>query len=273
MLTTALALCGSGCAGSGAGLDSNGRPVGSGGSDAGPTTPDFRSLQDTVFTPICSVCHAGGSAPQGLRLDDTNSYSLLVDVPSTEVPAILRVKPGDPDNSYLVQKIEGHAAIGAQMPLGEPPLTADTVSAIRQWVTDGAPAPHVLAQPAVLRMTTMAPAPGDIVGSPPHVVIAFSEELDATRIDADSVRLERFTDESPNDVMQAIATDWTLLGRTPHALLLVPHPALAPGHYRIVARAGAGIEIADIGGHVLHGDARTGAGDWLLGTFDVVQEP
>jgi hypothetical protein len=29
------------------------------------------------------------------------------------------VKPGDPDNSYLVQKIEGRASVGGRMPLGE----------------------------------------------------------------------------------------------------------------------------------------------------------
>jgi len=60
--------------------------------------------------PICSVCHIGGAAPEGLRLDAADSFNLLVGVPSTEVPSLLRVKPGDPDNSYIIQKLEGHAA-------------------------------------------------------------------------------------------------------------------------------------------------------------------
>ena len=113
-----------GCAGNGAGLDEGGRPLPPGGGSGGPLTADFASIQEHVFTPICTACHAGGGAPQGLRLDATNSYALLVGVPSTEVPSILRVKPGDPDHSYLVQKLEGHAAVGAQMPFGGPPLSA-----------------------------------------------------------------------------------------------------------------------------------------------------
>src|SRR6201996_995561 len=126
------------CAGNGEGLDANGRPLAPGGDVSLPLSDDFESLQENIFTPICSVCHAGGSAPQGLRLDAANSYNLLVGVPSTEVPSILRVKPGDPDNSYIIQKLEGHAAVGAQMPLGGPYLTTDTIAFIRQWISNGA---------------------------------------------------------------------------------------------------------------------------------------
>jgi len=94
----ALSLCG--CSGSGAGLDSNGQPL-SGSSSGGQValSADFDAIQANVFTPICSVCHAGATAPEGLRLDAAHSYSLLVNVPSTEEPSILRVKPGDPTNS------------------------------------------------------------------------------------------------------------------------------------------------------------------------------
>jgi hypothetical protein len=128
-----------GCGGgSGDGLDANGRPLGEGDDASGPLTPTFNSIQSHVFTPVCSVCHAGGSAPQGLRLDAVNSYAMLVGVSSTEVPSLKRVAPGDPDNSYLVQKIEGHASVGARMPLGGPYLDANTVAMIRQWITNGA---------------------------------------------------------------------------------------------------------------------------------------
>jgi hypothetical protein len=136
----AAALMVAGCGGgSGEGLDSNGRPINEGGSGGGPLEPTFDSIQANIFTPICSVCHAGGSAPQGLRLDAANSYAMLVNTPSVEVPSLLRVKPGDPDNSYMIQKIEGHAAVGARMPFGGPYLDDATIATIRQWVTDGAP--------------------------------------------------------------------------------------------------------------------------------------
>src|SRR5450432_652689 len=92
------------CAGNGDGLGADGRPMASGGAPQ-PLSADFASLQANIFTPICSACHAGGGAPEGLRLDADNSYNLLVGVPSTEVPAVLRVTPGDPDNSYIIQKL------------------------------------------------------------------------------------------------------------------------------------------------------------------------
>src|SRR5271170_5779847 len=111
------------CAGNGEGLDANGEPIGSGGNPGEPLTADFQSIQDNVFTPICVRCHSGASAPEGLQLDADHSYALLVGVPSTEVPSLDRVKPGDPDDSYLVQKLEDAPGIvGVQMPFGGPYL-------------------------------------------------------------------------------------------------------------------------------------------------------
>jgi len=136
-LTLSLALALAGCAGSGEGLDQNGQPV-TAGSGSQPLTADFASIQSNVFTPICTACHAGATAPEGLRLDGTDSYALLVNVPSTEDSSVLRVSPGDPDNSYLIQKLEGHAAVGARMPYGGPYLADTVIAVIRQWISDGA---------------------------------------------------------------------------------------------------------------------------------------
>ena len=126
------------CAGNGEGLDANGRPPGSGDPGGGPLVATFDSIQANVFTPICTTCHAGAGAPQGLRLDAANSYANLVNVASHEVPSLKRVEPGDPDNSYLVQKVEGTAAVGGRMPLGRAPLTAQQIALIRQWISEGA---------------------------------------------------------------------------------------------------------------------------------------
>lgn len=131
-----LAGCGGG---SGEGLDANGRPLGEGGGGVGGApTATFASIQERVFTPVCTACHAGAAAPIGLRLDAGSSYALLVGVPSGEVSSLLRVAPGRPDDSYLVQKLEGHAAVGARMPLGGPYLDAETIGLIRQWISAGA---------------------------------------------------------------------------------------------------------------------------------------
>jgi len=123
---------------------------GSGGSIAPPPPPlppppppfgaNFSEIQASVFTPTCAVsgCHTGAGAPQGLRLDEATSYAMLVNVASTENGALMRVNPGNPNDSYLIQKLEGTASVGQQMPRGGPPLPQATIDFIRQWITDGA---------------------------------------------------------------------------------------------------------------------------------------
>ncbi|MCA9772222.1 MAG: hypothetical protein KC466_07415, partial [Myxococcales bacterium] len=129
----------SGCGGSGRGLDANGRPIGEGGG-GGPLVATWRSIQDNIFTPRCTECHAGGAAPLGLRLDEAVSYEQLVGVRSVQIPQLFRVDPGDPDASYLVQKVEGAAGIlGGRMPLERAALSAQQIAVIRQWIADGAP--------------------------------------------------------------------------------------------------------------------------------------
>src|SRR5215468_6159190 len=105
------------CAGNGEGLDMNGRPLMGGGSSSGGAalTADLKSIQDNVFTPICTQCHEGAAAPLGLRLDEASAYAMLVNAPSVEVSSLNRVTPGDPNNSYIIQKLEGRAAVGGQM--------------------------------------------------------------------------------------------------------------------------------------------------------------
>lgn len=104
------------------------------------TPVTFDDLQTSIFTPSCAVsgCHTGASPPQGLRLDAGFAFSNLVNVASTEVPSLLRVDPGNPNNSYLVQKLEGTAAVGARMPFGGAPLDQALIDDVREWITNGA---------------------------------------------------------------------------------------------------------------------------------------
>jgi len=132
---TAIALI-SGCAGEGTGLDEYGKPLGP---SAVVLAPTFTSVQDNIFTPICTRCHSGASAPLGLVLDASVSRANLVGVPSVGLPTVLRVNPTLPDSSYLVWKIEGRTTIvGERMPLGLAPLSSEEVAAIRDWIEDGA---------------------------------------------------------------------------------------------------------------------------------------
>ena len=79
------------------------------------------------------------AAPQGLRLDEQNSYDSIVNVISQERPDLFRVQPNNPDNSYLIRKLEGGPDIaGAQMPLNLTPLSQETINSIRVWISQGA---------------------------------------------------------------------------------------------------------------------------------------
>ena len=66
------------------------------------------------------------------------SFANLVGVTSRQQPSLSRVAAGDPDNSYLVQKIEGTAASGQRMPLGGGVLDQAVIDDIRLWIANGA---------------------------------------------------------------------------------------------------------------------------------------
>jgi hypothetical protein len=248
-----------GCSGNGQGLDQNGQPISAGGSTGGPVTADFQSIQDNVFTPICSKCHIGASAPEGLQLDATHSYNLLVGVPSNEQPSLLRVKISDPDNSYMVHKIEGLAGIvGGQMPLGETPLPQATITAIRQWITNGAPnvpAPAAKSQPAaavtqapVFAVQTTAPLDTATVKAPlPQIVVTFTQDVDASLINDTTVALERIDPASaaPGGAVPMPATK-RLAPSNLAVLLITPSTPLEPGVYRVTLRGTGGGALADM---------------------------
>src|SRR5206468_11973127 len=103
--------------------------------------PTLASIQDNVFTVTCAVpgCHGGAGAQQGLRLDPGFSAGNLINVPSPRDPNLIRVVPGDPDASFIIQKLQGTQTLGDRMPDGGPYLTTATVNVIRQWIQDGAP--------------------------------------------------------------------------------------------------------------------------------------
>ena len=110
---------------------------------ANDTTPTLSNIQTTIFNASCAVsgCHRGSDAPLGLDLSAGNAHDNLVNVSSQEVPDLLRVEPGNPDDSYLVRKIEGGPNIVSErMPRGRPPLSDEQIQLIRAWIEDGAPA-------------------------------------------------------------------------------------------------------------------------------------
>lgn len=120
---------------------------------AGPTPnlePTFSSIQTEIFNTtdvsgrsLCTGCHTnvGRNPASGLNLVPGSSYAALVNRPSVAKPGAILVIPGDPDGSYLVQKLEGATGIiGQRMPrTGGPFLTPGQMLIIRRWIEVGAP--------------------------------------------------------------------------------------------------------------------------------------
>jgi hypothetical protein len=120
---------------------------------AGPTPslePTFASIQQEVFEKTdsagrtaCVNCHTnnGGRNPSGgMNLNHDVAYDQLVRVASARKPGAVRVIPGDVENSYLIQKVEGLSTIvGSRMPLNSPPLTDGQIAILKRWIEIGAP--------------------------------------------------------------------------------------------------------------------------------------
>lgn len=119
----------------------------------GPTPnlqPTFSSIQTEIFETtdasgrqLCTGCHtAAGRAPAGgLNLTAAASYAALVGGASVTKPGEVRVIPGDPENSYLIHKLEGRPGIvGLRMPRTNGPfLTEGQMLVIKRWIELGAP--------------------------------------------------------------------------------------------------------------------------------------
>ncbi len=111
-------------------------------SSAGPAT--FAEVFTVVLDQRCS-CHAGASHSTGFAFDGNQetAYGVLVDVASSEAPALDRIEPGSLADSYLWAKVTGTQAdvggSGGQMPLSGGPLNASELGLIQSWIEDGAP--------------------------------------------------------------------------------------------------------------------------------------
>lgn len=103
-----------------------------------PLQVTFSSIQDNIFTPKCvnAGCHPGGGAPMSLAKGV--AFNNLVNVTATRYSPMVRVKPGDADNSVLYLKVKGDPQTGFRMPFGAGPLSNDEIDSIRDWINQGA---------------------------------------------------------------------------------------------------------------------------------------
>ena len=128
---------------------------------ASPVTPDAflgfcseRSPVDPTYTNVqrlfqaCTSCHGTGVE---LPLSPAVSYANLINAvpPSYTVPptdescGVVLVKPGDPDGSYLYQKVAlDQPCAGSRMPVSDigaaAPLAACAQAVIHDWIAQGA---------------------------------------------------------------------------------------------------------------------------------------
>jgi len=95
----------------------------------------FSSIQDQLFSPTCATagCHGGTQSP---NLSAGKAYNNLVNVSSLENPTLLRVKPNDSENSFLIRKLRGQNT--TRMPLGGSQLSAAIIDSVVVWINKGA---------------------------------------------------------------------------------------------------------------------------------------
>ncbi len=81
-----------------------------------------------IFENNCLGCHGeSGTFKETLYIE----YNNLIEIGS--------VIPNNPDGSELYKRLLGPTENGAQMPLGQPALSADAIATIRRWIEIGAP--------------------------------------------------------------------------------------------------------------------------------------
>jgi len=219
--------------------------------------PVFSEIQTNVFTPDCasSSCHGGGAPAANLNLTAGNSYAMLVDIDSIQ-EGIKRVLPGDPTNSYLVQKLEGTAATGGQMP--STPLPQTEIDTIRQWITAGALDDTVVVLDPI-RVNSISPIPGEMLTvQPTQIVAGFDRDLNAASVDTTTFLLEASggdgTFNDNNEVQIAAASVTVPVGNQRSAVFSLAGVTLADDTYRISLLGSGGAVIQDLDANPLDGE-------------------
>jgi hypothetical protein len=269
-----LACCALTACGSGDGF------VGSGGGVVGLLEPSFNSIQANVFDQYCVHCHSGANAPVGLRLDAANSYASLVGVPSGET-GVLRVAPGNANASYIIQKLEGKAAVGERMPAGLPALPQGDIDIIRQWIDNGAG--PVKASQAPIRVTSLSPEPSSTEDAMPRsIIVGFDRELNAPSINAASFKLVRAGADgmlgTADDVAIAPLSVTVPLANPRSAVMNLAGLPLVPDTYGITLSGSGGAAVLDLGGNALDGEPTVlpsgdgAAGGDFTATFSVAPQ-
>lgn len=107
----------------------------------------FQQIQEHILTPHCGrdTCHNSGQSEHTLSLAPGDSHTFLVGVRPDNAGADalgkLRVDPGNPKNSYLLDKLKGKLQPneGERMPRQQKKLKGSQIRLIEDWIEAGAP--------------------------------------------------------------------------------------------------------------------------------------
>jgi WD40 repeat protein len=165
-----------------------------------------------IFKRHCLGCHTEGKAKGGLRLDD------IAALKKGGKHGALFVS-GKPEKSLLMQQVTGDPP---EMPENEPPLTAEKVKILRDWIAQGAKidaAPKLVRPPVVIPATyAFAPAVTSVSLSPDGKLAAVAVRSEVILFNAD--------DDAPP---RRLATDFDL----------ITHVEFSPDGKRLAAAGGS----------------------------------
>lgn len=104
-----------------------------------PQSTTAAELSEDIFSKSCafSSCHSdASSASAGLQLHDEASVLDMIDRPSKQNEDIMLVAPGDPENSYLLQKMKGFQVVEGtdSMPPGST-LCEGKILLVEAWIS------------------------------------------------------------------------------------------------------------------------------------------
>lgn len=100
---------------------------------------DYATQIQPLWTFSCTGCHRANSGNGGgLDLTTGTSWAAMVGVASTQVPGLAMVQAGQPEQSYLMEKIScENPQVGNRMRPGSP-MTLAEQALVRDWIAQGA---------------------------------------------------------------------------------------------------------------------------------------
>jgi hypothetical protein len=128
------------------------------------------------------ACHGGPFPSSGYSVASYDG--LFGPAVQANLFGVCNIVPGDPDASYLIEKLHPSPRFGQQMPSLRPPLAAGDIELIRTWILEGAgddspptvtPTPTRTVPPTATRTPTQQSPPTATSGPPPTLAAVCDE--------------------------------------------------------------------------------------------------